>query len=261
MTRDFTRRGLLKASAVGCIGGVATGCVGREAGQGEEDEPNRESENGGASRTGSGADDRTEPEPTPTANAEVTSSTIITDGEGTNWIQAEIQNPTDVSHGRAKVNHTVYDGSGGVVTTQQSLVDFIPPGETWQDFLIVLGQRRDEAASVETELLTDDGQVGASRIRSVNVVDSTLNQGYRSGTEITGRIENTANRNYPQLYLVGLVYDQNGDLRGSVGNIMRDVAAGEERAFRAATVGNSTPADRESELPTRHEVLVFDNIP
>lgn len=187
-------------------------------------------------------------------------SDIITDGEGTKWIQAEARNTSEVDLGRLRVNHSVYDANGEVVDSQEALIDLLPAGETWRDYRLVLGDRRGKAASVESEILTEDGSLSSSQIKSIEIVDSTLHQDYQSGTEIVGEVQNEETE-YPQVYLVGLVYTDEGVLRGSVGEIINEISSGETRSFRAAIAGNRTPPDKEEALPTQHDLYVFDGIP
>lgn len=185
---------------------------------------------------------------------------IITGERDTNWIRSVIQNRGDGPHGRLEVNHSVQDGAGGPVDTQTAMIDIIPPETTWVDYRMVLGQQRNQAEQVESRIITDDGRLSSSTVEDVEIIDSTLNQGFREGTEIIGEIENQGG-DYFQLYLVGLVYTEDGILRGSVGHILNDVPANSRQTFRAAIASNNTPQTHEEELPTLHEVYIFDGIP
>jgi len=236
-----TRRQYLQASASACFIPVLAGCLGDTT---DGDGPPR-AEEGTA-----------KPEPT----VKPLQSNIITDPEETKWIRAEFKNTTEVDHGRLRVNHDVYDANDEVVDSQEGLVDLVPAGETWRDYGLVFGDRREDAVSVESEILTDDSSLSSSQIESIEVVDSTLHQDYQSGTEIVGEIQ-VGETEYSQVYLVGLVYTDNGVLRGSVGELINDIGSGETRSFRAAIASNRTPPDREDALPTQHDIYVFEGIP
>lgn len=193
-------------------------------------------------------------------SAEIVSSEIITDEEDTNWIKIEVENPTSSNHGRIRVNSTVRSESGDVIDAPSHLLDLLPGNELWREYRIVAGQQRQNADSVETTLEAEDAAVASNQIEDANVINSTLNQGFREGTGITGEVE-FGDVQSSQLYLVGLVFNQEGTLRGSVGTILNDVSSGETRAFSARTVGNKTPQGMDSELPTSHEIFIFDGIP
>jgi len=187
-------------------------------------------------------------------------SEIITDDEGTKWIHAEFVNPTEHDHGRIQISHSVYDSNDEVVDTQETIIDLLPAGGTWRNYELVLGDRREEAEFVESDILTDDGNLSSSEIETIEITTSTLNQGYQSGTEITGEIENGETA-FSQVYLVGLVQTDEDIYRGSVGEIINDLGVNETRSFRAAIASNRTPPDRDEDLPTQHDIYVFNGIP
>lgn len=187
-------------------------------------------------------------------------STIYTDDDGTKWIRARFRNPTGFNHGQLRVNHSVYNADDELIDSQEPLLQYLPAGETWLDYRHVLGQRRDEAASVETEVLTDDGQVSAVQIENINIIESTLNKGYQTSTEILGELENTGDAQ-DGFRLIGLVYTDDGTLRGSVGTFISQLDAGETRSFRAAIAGTWTPENQSDSLPTQHELYAFESLP
>ena len=125
---------------------------------------------------------------------------------------------------------------------------------------MVLGDRREEAEYVESNIITDNSGLSSSEIETIEVINSTLNQGHQSGTEITGEIENGETA-FSKVYLVGLVQTDDGIFRGSVGELINDLDANERRSFRAAIASNRTPPDRDEALPTQHDIYVFNGIP
>lgn len=195
-----------------------------------------------------------------TPSAEIVSSEIITDERERNWVRVEVENDTSTNHGRIRVNSIVRSESGDVVASPSHLLDLLPGSELWREYQIVAGQQRQNAESIEATLEAEDATVTSNRIENANIIDSTLNQGHMQGTDINGEVE-FGDVQDSQIYLVGLVYNQEGTLRGSVGTILNDVSSGETRAFSARTVGNKTPAEMDSELPTSHEIFIFGGIP
>lgn len=206
--------------------------------------------------------DESTPEPTPTDTPTATDaptpeatfegSEIITGGDGQKWIKAAFSNPTDVPHGYFRVDHTVYDGEGEVVDTRDSTIDIIPAGTTWESYPIVLGERREAAETVETAIVTDEVRYPPPVADDVEIVTSTLHKDYRSMTEVVGEVRN----NGPErtVWVIAAIYTDDGTLRGTVQTNVRELDEGEKRGFRAAIVGQWTPAGMESALPTRHGV-------
>lgn len=186
-------------------------------------------------------------------------SEVLTDPRGRKWVRAGFENTSDVDHGRLHVTHSVYDGEGQVVDSQEAIIDLLPAGETWRDYRFVFGERSDEAETAEAKVLTDSGKRADSELEGINVVNSTLHKDYQSDTEIVGEVENTGSER--SIYVTGLMYTEGGLVRGSVGTYLTDVEPGETRAFRAGSVGQWTPRNREDELPTEHDVYAFSSRP
>lgn len=177
-----------------------------------------------------------------------------------NWIAWEVANVGDAHHGRLNIDHTMYDENGTVIDAQTALIDLVPAGETYVDYRLVHGSRREEAATVESTIRSENGQVSATQLTEIDIVESKLHKDFRGLTEITGQLK-SGDVNHPQVYLVGLIYTSDGTLRGSVGEILRDIEPNTTRAFRIALASHWTPQAEEDHLPTEHQLLAFDNIP
>jgi hypothetical protein len=199
------------------------------------------------------------PEPEATAEIEVMSSEVLTDERNRKWVRGEFRNTSDVDHGRYRVNYNVRDKNSGVVDSQQRIIDVIPAGETWLDYTIVLGNRRDAAVSVDVDEITTNGEMPPAEAEGVNILSSRLNKDYQGVTEVVGELENTGDEQ--SLHLSALIRTAGGVLRGSVGTFLPDVQSGAERTFRAALASHWTPRNREDDLPTQHEIYTFNTSP
>jgi hypothetical protein len=190
---------------------------------------------------------------------EVVSSELLTDERGRKWVRGEFQNIGDVDHGRYRVNYNIRDDEDRVVDSQQRIIDIVPTGERWLDYTIVLGNRREAAASVDVDEITTDGETPPPEAEDVNILSSRLNKDYQGVTEVVGELENTGSER--SLYLTALIRTADGVLRGSVGTFLPDIPAGGTRTFRAALATHWTPRNREDDLPTEHEIYIFEAPP
>ncbi|WP_277540231.1 FxLYD domain-containing protein [Haloarcula laminariae] len=206
-----------------------------------------------------GEDGAHTPTPTaPTPTIQHDSTRIVSDGDDRPWVRAAFSNTGDAPHGRLEVRYTVQDATGNVVSTQSSLVDYIPAGKTWLDYQIVTGGQRSRAETVDVTVLADGGGVESERIDGIIVTSSTLSKDYQSETEIVGELD--IDRAYESLYLVGSLLTDSGQLRGTVGTILRDVEIG-SRSFDARIADHRTPKNRSGALPTDHDIRLFEDIP
>jgi len=218
----------------------------------------------GLAGCGGSANESAAPTPTPTRpvarapTVQQDSARIITDQDGSPWVRASFSNTGDAPHGRLEVRYTVQDEDASAVSTQSSLIDYIPSGKTWLDYQPVTGSQRGRAKTVEATILTDDGAVEAERVDGITVASSTLYKDYQSATEIVGELK--SDRAYGSVYLVGSVSTSEGQLRGTVGAILRDIGDG-VRSFEAGTADHRTPRNRGEALPTEHEIRFFEAIP
>jgi hypothetical protein len=194
---------------------------------------------------------RSESEP----EMEAVSSELLTDERGRKWVRGEFRNVSDVDHGRYRVNYNIRDEDGGVVDSQQRIIDIVPAGERWLDYTIVLGNRRDAAASVDVDEITSDGETTPPVAGDVNILSSRLNKDYQGVTEVVGELENTGSER--SFHLTALIRTVDGVLRGSVETFLPNVPAGRTRTFRTALATHWTPRNREDDLPTEHEIYTF----
>jgi hypothetical protein len=260
------------------VGSLVAGCSGSDGPRTEapsthsptDTEPPREPDVGGSTPTETSTPTPTEdtdPTETSTPTSTETSapilvlreSTIYTGPDDRKWIRSVVRNTSGLHHGRLKIDYTVRSGNGGIVDTQTTLIDLIPPGDTWLNYQLVLGSRREQAASVEAKLRAGNDPQAAPRLEEIDFSKTRLSKDYQSATEITGEVTNTGDAQ--SIYIIGLIYTESGMLRGSVGHILNDLKAGETRAFRAAIAAHRTPKDREAALPKTHQMYAFNGIP
>lgn len=264
-----TRRKILRYLGP-AVGGLVAGCSNSDGPRTEappthsptDTESPREPDIGGSTPTETSTPALTE-EPAPTETStpllELRESTIYTGPEDRKWIRSVVRNTSGIHHGRLRIDYTVRSENGGIVDTQTTLIDLIPPGDTWHNYQLVLGSRREQAASVEAKMRPGDDPQAAPRLEEIEFSNTRLSKDYQSATETTGEVTNTGDAQ--SIYIVGLIYTESGMLRGSVGHILNDLGGGETRAFRAAIAAHRTPRDREAALPETHQMYAFSGIP
>jgi len=194
----------------------------------------------------------------PSAELNLNTSSIISGEDGSKWVYARLRNPSSVTHSGSRVNYTVSDESGSVVDSIEGYIHMIPAETTWDYYQMVLGDRREDAATVSPSIIDDENErLGAEELDNVTVTQSTFSKDFQTMTEITGKVRN--NGSEKSIALVGLIYTEDGRLRGSVKTSLSELEKGEERGFRAAIVGQWTPKNKPDDLPTEYEIHAFES--
>ena len=184
---------------------------------------------------------------------------VYADNIGTTWVQISVpvKNTGDTNLYLSAATMDLEDSTGHLVDSK-SLVSVYPqvikPGETaWYYEETTLDETPSSELAVVPHVDVKSAKVDCVRYEVSDV--SLINDTY-GGIKVTGRVENTTDKDESGVYVVILFYDKDDALLGQAFTIMTDeLKAGEKMGFSATTF-SSYDAFRVENV-ARYEVYAY----
>jgi hypothetical protein len=243
MTEQLSRRTFIGAASITAL----TGCYGTT------DNTRDESSND-------------EPETTPRASVEITSTTLI-DGASVTasesgqvpWAYVDVENTTEVDHGRLDLQLRFYDDADELMDTRRGSVELLPGETTWRHYQRFtkgrdLDEGRDIVQNIEADILEADRRAITNPPATADVVKSEMVAEPESGVTVTGEISTGETGVEGTLYVIAQVYDDAGRLRGTTFDSRDSLSANARWRFEASSLIR-TPPDVEGQAAD-HEIIL-----
>ncbi|THE64730.1 hypothetical protein D8Y22_11510 [Salinadaptatus halalkaliphilus] len=196
-----------------------------------------------------------------TASADISSSTVVAApyrppaGVDVPWIRLEITNEATAPHGRLEVVSTVDSTTEAAVESHQRFVSYVPP-ETTLRYYVRTNLEFDEFDDVTTDITDATPQIDSTQLEPT--VERTNFSAGSSLVSVTGELEVDATE-LSRLFVVALVYDEEGQFRGTGTDIKTDPNLSAPIEFNADSDGFRTPVGNAQ--PASYEILAFDGLP
>lgn len=258
-----SRRKCLTTLAVSGVG-VLAGCVSDEA---DDDSPQSQpqqdqwDDSGGGSGTGS-TDSDGEVEPKQRATTTVrTSDFVLGDSvtalpdEQIPWALTEIENTSDVDHGRLQTELRFYDSNDSILEVRDGYVGYIPANTVWRDYTRYYTEAPDRLEYVETRVVSGDPVVDATQIEAATVISSGATVDAESGVDLAAEVD-LQGASPDAVTLIGLFYDAQDQFRGTVSTFERNTA--ETVAMSTGSISIRTPPNLQNQQVDSYEIVVLD---
>ncbi|EMA39677.1 hypothetical protein [Halobiforma nitratireducens] len=162
----------------------------------------------------------------------------------TPWHRVDVENRSDVPHGRLEIGVRFLSENGDVLGTTERVVALLP-GETTLRCYFEGEVDVDDLETAEAEIHDANAQVTSSPVDGVTIRNADLSAG-GDVVNVAGELEvddSGPAADAERLVVVAPIYDEDGTFRGTGSDVLFGPAAGETVGFGASSDGFRAPED------------------